>query len=363
MEDQIKKGHGLVPLIVDERDFSHHALYGTLGAGQISNADFSIYDALPYSVKGGDTLSALAVLFGVSITELRQINHQIVDPNKIYVGQPLVIPKRGIVILDQTDLDFCTAYCKCEIAYQQFGIQFDPFWLMSKIKQVRGEYKGYGASLRDAALAAVRYGFLPLAQAPFTHNSGNPQTDRPRDFLAYWANYSSNLEVIAARYKLGSFLTVDGPSDAFDNIRSTMILNKSSRRSVDFGLNWRPEWTYAPGGLIQDSGYITSQGEGHDGNFIGQKSFPGEKEPRLIWQQTWGTAVGDSGLFYFPRSVVNKEAKSGYGMFTYTKLKPGLAAWYLQNGIQVGDSWITMGWKVIYTLVSELLISLKIKHG
>lgn len=352
-----KKNLGLLPLPEDKRDFSHHAIYGTLGASQLPTADFTVYDRLAYAIQSGDYLAAIASRYGIAITALAAANPQIVNINRIYAGQSLTIPGMGIVILDQTDLDFCTAYCKCEIAYQEFGIRFDPLHFMAKIKQVRGEYQQPGANLRDAALASVRFGFLPIQYAPYTHDTGGPN-DKPRDFLANWANYPAALDSMAARYKMGSFFTLDGTGDAFDNIRSAMQLHRSERRSVDFGLNWRPEWTASAKGLIVDSGYVASSGEGHDGDFIGQKTFPGESEPRLVWQQTWGPLYGDGGLFYFPRSVVNKEFLSGYGSFTYTKLSSDAAAWMIQNGIRDGDSWATQAWKVAATITRGLISNL-----
>ena len=48
----------------------------------------------PYTVQSGDTLSAIAVAFGVSINDLMTAN-QLSDPNSIFVGQELRIPGGG----------------------------------------------------------------------------------------------------------------------------------------------------------------------------------------------------------------------------------------------------------------------------
>jgi LysM repeat protein len=45
-----------------------------------------------YTVKPGDTLSAIALRFGSSVKSIADANH-IPDPNRISVGQVLVIPK------------------------------------------------------------------------------------------------------------------------------------------------------------------------------------------------------------------------------------------------------------------------------
>ena len=46
-----------------------------------------------YTVKSRDTLSGIAQDFGISLQALRQANPQITDPNVIYPGQVLTIPK------------------------------------------------------------------------------------------------------------------------------------------------------------------------------------------------------------------------------------------------------------------------------
>ena len=46
-----------------------------------------------YVVKSGDTLSGIAQKFGVSLAALEAANPQIPDPNKIFPGQVILIPK------------------------------------------------------------------------------------------------------------------------------------------------------------------------------------------------------------------------------------------------------------------------------
>lgn len=49
-----------------------------------------------YSVKKGDTLSAIAKRYGVRLSELRDANKNIKDLNKISVGQKINLPKESI---------------------------------------------------------------------------------------------------------------------------------------------------------------------------------------------------------------------------------------------------------------------------
>lgn len=49
-------------------------------------------NGLIHIVQPGDTLSAIARRFGISLQVLLQANPQIIDPNLIFVGQPICIP-------------------------------------------------------------------------------------------------------------------------------------------------------------------------------------------------------------------------------------------------------------------------------
>lgn len=57
-----------------------------------------------YTVKRGDTLSAIARHYGVSVDTIARAN-QLSDINKIAVGQTLKIPTRGATLSEQEDKD------------------------------------------------------------------------------------------------------------------------------------------------------------------------------------------------------------------------------------------------------------------
>lgn len=350
MQPDIKQ-LGLLPLPIDLRDFSHHAIYDTLGTTQIPPIDFSIYDSFNYYILRGDTLSAIAYKFNTSLVSILLANPQIKDKNKIYVGQRVTIPARSYEVKNQFDLDFCSAYASTEADEAIYGDTFDPNYRMAKTKQIRGEWQAYGANLRDAMQAATSYGSLPKKLSPFVHNfpnSGSP-AEKDRNFLANWNNWPAELDHIAAAHRDGSFFKVDGPGDAFDNIRSTLWLHRQERRGVFFGLYWKGDWVVTLGGIIKDSGYTDPafNGNAHAILIVGQKMIEGV--PYLVIQNSWGPSLGDHGFFYFPRSVINKEYRTGFGAYTITKLSPGSAEWYLQNGITLGDNWINQLCKILIT--------------
>lgn len=306
---------GLEKLPTDIRDYSHHAEFGTLGAAALSTQDFTIYDSFQYSVVRGDILSLIASRFGFPLSQILSANPAIKNPNKIYIGQTITIPARSRMTTNQLDLDFCTGFTTEELQYAIHGIRFDPLYQMAKIKQIRGEYTKYGASLRDACNSVIKYGSLPLILSPYTHN-GSP-TDKTRDFLANWANWPIGLDKNSSPYKDLSYFVVDGIYDMFDNIRSCLQMNRKERRGVTFGLLWYYEWTEAPGGVIGPIMPSTQPAGGHDMAIIGQKTINGILH--LVFQQTWGPFAGDNGLYYFPRSIVDQLALQGYGAYTFSK--------------------------------------------
>lgn len=312
MNQAIQKSFGLEKLTEDVRDYSHDVAFGTLGAQQLPTKDFTIYDVLTYTIKWGDTVTGIAKKFECQIYELLEVNPKIVNLNKISVGQVITIPYRKPVILNQLDLDFCTAFATTTLQHAIWGQKFDPLYQMTKIKQIRGEYKQWGASLRDAMKAAIVYGSLPIDRAPYTHNGSIG--DKDRDFVANWKNYPTALDVIAKKGSDLSFFTIDGTMDAFDNIRSALWIHRTERRGVSFGLFWHGEWDHVKDGIIPDVMPVTIIGGGHNIAIIGQKTIGGRIY--LVLQQSWGPESGDRGFFYFPRSIINQAYAQGYGAFT-----------------------------------------------
>jgi len=88
---------------------------------------------------------------------------------------------------------------------------------------------------------------------------------------------------------------VDGSHDVFDNIRTALDITKLPIVSSAY---WKPEWTFAANGVVQDS--INKGGEPHAFCVIGWN------ENNLVIQNSKGKKVGDKGLFYFDRYLVNK---------------------------------------------------------
>lgn len=210
-------------------------------------------------------------------------------------------------IKDQKTLDFCTGFASCAIAEDDFQIEFSPLWFFAQIKAITGDYKSWGADLRTACKASLK-GFLPEENAPFK-NDGS----KDRDFLANPDSWPSELQKLAENYRMGSFLSVSGPHDTFDNFRSTIWKNK---RAILTGCDWRVGWTYAKDGILTNSNLPIQEGHAFK-LIVGWKTINGQ--PYLIIQNSWSDKFGDKGLFYMSREVTNA-VFGDYGAFTFSTL-------------------------------------------
>lgn len=61
-----------------------------------------------YSVRPGDTLSAVAQSFGTTVAELLRLNPGIDDPDLILVGQRLVVPAAAAEVTQESETEIVT---------------------------------------------------------------------------------------------------------------------------------------------------------------------------------------------------------------------------------------------------------------
>lgn len=198
-------------------------------------------------------------------------------------------------IKDQQDTDFCTGFTVAAVSEDQEGIELDPLWQFAKTKELMGDL-GWGADLREACKSAIKFGSLPKAKSPFN-------LDKGREFLADWKNWPKELEPFAENHLKKSFFKADGPYDLFDNLRATLWQNRAYGRSIVAGCDWQEYWLIARNGIVPvtvPKGAVTP----HALKLRGQKTIEGK--PYIVAQLSSGEGVGDKGLFYFPREVINK---------------------------------------------------------
>ena len=343
MENLEKLIFGLLPLIPDIRDFSHHTVFGTAKIANIPIIDFDISPLPPiilnqidtdfctaYGSSGLNTYVQVSDYSLINYLKSKDMDSSLTARSVLSLKYKATDSKTKYLILAQDANNGKENLIILAGLMKDNGDYFDPLYQMSKIKQVRGEYTGYGANLRDACQALTKYGSLPKKQSPFTYKEGKP-SDQVRDFLANWLNWPTKLDTIASKWRLGSFFTVDGPYDPFDNVRSLLWANYGQKLPIGvlFGLNWRPEWTLNP---FIEGNYGDSAGGPHCVWLRGVKTKNGV--PYIVIQQSWDDTVGDKGLFYISREAFNKEFLANYGAFTFKKLSKNLAEYYNGNGIQ-----------------------------
>lgn len=352
----------LTKLPVDLRDLSHNNLYGSIPLSSIPQEDFSVSPIPPIILNQIDldfctaeASSELNTKFQYSDVSLVNYLNSKKQDSSLGVRAQLAV-KYSLVPDTFTYLNMAKISTNGPVNLQILaslmfdnGDYFDPLYQFAKIKQgIGGDPMVQGANLRDAANALVNYGSLPKNQSPFTYDENKP-SDQSRDFLANWNNWPANLDAIASAYKLGSYLTTDGPYDAFDNICSALYTNFLQKVpcGVIFGLNWRPEWVFAEGGIINEN-YATSSGGGHAVYLIGVSFI--NSIPYIVCQNSWGKAVGNRGLYFLPRNVINTEFSTGYGSFIFKKQSALMLKYYNEVGIKVPDSFFTKAKKIISNL-------------
>lgn len=283
-------GKGLLPLPLDLRDFHEHIVFGATPAAQLPTADF-------------------------------------------FAGHPIEIKNQG-------PLNFCTAFAGSAVVEDEVDVELDPLYLYAVACKLLGSVTTTGMTLRDMCNAIIKSGTIEESLAPYKVTDGHSA-----QFLADIGNYDETLAALAWEFARISYFRVDtGPSDIFDNIRSGIWQHIDEHRSVLAGVAWRDSWTSAPNGMIPEDYDQSEPGDGHAIKMFGQMTIVQTEGPRLAVQNSWGEEVGDKGLFYFPRSVVNKEFT--YGAFSFRNLAPAKADFYNQNGININAATIT---KIIKT--------------
>ena len=185
-------------------------------------------------------------------------------------------------ILDQGQLPACSAYASTAVRDSMKGKLYDPKIQWHEEQQFCNSPLSDGVSdMRVPMAVGVETGFVPI------------QTPLPVDKASTFYSVSQN-----------------GDNDLFDSIRVAM---QQAHCPLVFGITWMNEWTNALGGTIHDNGKTVDGG--HALKIAGWKQLNGD--PYLVIQNSWNTMVGDGGLYYFPRSVVNY-CFGEYGIYYWT---------------------------------------------
>ncbi len=209
----------------------------------------------------------------------------------------------ALEVKDQKGTDLCTAFAACTLSELQENILLEPTYTFAKGKQLAGEYESWGLDLRLICKAAQKYGFIPADKTKYT-------IEDDRNVYANWNNWDQSFDILARKHaKEGYFSVGAGYSSLFDAIRAAIWQNRAEKRGVLTGAIWRSSWVSQ--GIIPKT--YEEEGFAHAYTYIGWKKINGETY--LIAHLSNGTNIGDKGIFYFPREVVDRE--NTFGNFTF----------------------------------------------
>jgi hypothetical protein len=174
-------------------------------------------------------------------------------------------------ILDQGNSEKCTAYSAVAVRQSMKAVAYDPDIQWQEELKEMGLISANGSDIKTQMATGKDLGFTPV----------DSQTRQDNATAYFW-------------------VTTGGGLDLFDAIRQTV---NQIQAPLTAGLTWYENWN-APilQGVVPDNYGIVLGG--HAIKIAGWKTINGY--PYLVIQNSWGTGVGDNGLFYFSREVTNK---------------------------------------------------------
>jgi len=245
---------------------------------------------------------------------------------------------REPLIKDQHDTDYCSSYAVTGVSEDQELVELVPEFQFYVTKLISGDPDAWGADLRSACMSAVKYGSLPRYVI-----EGKYIIPNTRELVLNKDSWLEEWFAFAREYRKETVFKITGRYDIFDNIRVALFQFKEEKRSIVVGASWKPSWTEAEGGIIKELD-TTEEGFGHAFKIYGQKIINGV--PYLKAQLSNGTKIGDRGVFYFSREVVN-EAFKPYGQFMFKDISRETIKVYRSQGVKATDFFTIRWWAFI----------------
>lgn len=233
-------------------------------------------------------------------------------------------------ILDQGNSPKCTAYTAVAVRQSMTSHIYDPEWQWQEELLFMG--------VKDAP------GSDPTTQMDVGVKNGFSWVESP-------ASVSASI-VTAENAKAYFWVTRTGGMDWFDSIRQALA---QMQRPFTVGVTWYNDWIL-PGGITPNTAFTILGGHSTKIAGFSKKGvysgvvFP-EAEGRLVIQGSWGKGVGDQGLFYFSRAMVNKYFGQ-YGIAYWSDSdvpviqKLGLLSALWQNVYNLWIQWTAPGGKL-----------------
>lgn len=249
-------------------------------------------------------------------------------PNEFIVGTP--------AIKNQEQTDFCSAFASSTISELQEEVELAPEWVFAASKTLSGAPEEWGQDLRTICKTHTKIGAPEAKDVPFNASNKDAQ------FLRYIKNYPT---VDASKHKKESYFKITGQYDSYDNIRASLWKFKKEKRGVIIGVMW--SWP-SNQSRIQ---WVGIGGYGHALAVIGWN------KKGMIVQNSWGKKVGDDGLFYISREVINHFVDD-YGAFMFVDMPKEDAQYYIDNNVKVDTNWLLMQIQVSINAIAEIIKNL-----
>lgn len=263
-------------------------------------------------------------------------------PDHFIVSEPLKIK-------DQGSSDFCTAFALSSVSEDQEKVEINPQFIFAMTRKIDNKgIESYGANLRDACKAVCKFGSIEEIYYPFPDKDIEDPLERA--YVANYKNWPDDVNSFAWEYAKNSFFRVDkGPYDVFDNLRSALVMNKEYNRSIFTGCDWYDEWTSSKNGIISEDIPKKLIG-GHAFKIFGFTKI--EDTEYLIAQLSNGEDIGDAGIFYFPRGIVNTFFT--YGAFMFHDMPRERIEHMIDTGIGIHDTVFQRIGKTIINIIKNI---------
>lgn len=224
----------------------------------------------------------------------------------------------GLLMQDQNAMGLptgCTAVTQTDLATDQDGVEYTPEYTFAQTLRLMGVPANWGgADLRKSLKSVIAYGLLERWISNVTAQEiGQEGAANWRIWLPYEEKAIPNAKSAYMDAKGGTY-------DAFDNIRSTLWLNREKRMGVSIGTPWYPQWSQAgTNGIVPNVVDINLHSAStlgwHNWAIKGWKTINGT--PYLIAKVWAPKHVGDRGWLYFDRDTINRVlAVEGTGAYT-----------------------------------------------
>jgi hypothetical protein len=129
--------------------------------------------------------------------------------------------------------------------------------------------------------------------------------DSLKSLVVYGVGKKGETDAQAEVRRRGQYYQVQPATglDWFDSIRSTLYVNRITKRSISVGTPWFFQWHFVPKGILADFSYAGIE-PWHNWKISGWKSIQGV--PYLIAKTWQGPQFGDQGWCYISRETFNR---------------------------------------------------------